>query len=149
MDSFLIILLGILVLAMLALIAYYNHLDRLRFRLDRLLKGAKPALEDWVEECEALQRGVSAAYKAAKGNWRKTACLQAMVTECRANSEEKLDIQEQMLEFCYRYSQLAEQYNQKLDTAGGQLARLLGFQPYSILDFYPDVHLPQGEKKKS
>lgn len=149
MDSFVAILMALFAVCMLVVIGIYNNLDRLRFRLDRMLKGAWPALNDWVEECEALQPGVAAEYKAARPNWKKTQCLQAMVLACRENSEEKLDIQESLLDFCYRYSQMTEKYNRKVtDPLTGGLARLLGFRPYTPLDFYPDVTVPQPEKEE-
>ena len=92
MDSFIAIVLAILAICMLVLIAIYNDMDRRRFRLDRMLKGAWPALNDWVEACEELRPGCAAEYRKAKQNWKRTACLQDMVTQVPENSEEKLDI---------------------------------------------------------
>lgn len=147
MDSFIAIVLAILAICMLVLIAIYNDMDRRRFRLDRMLKGAWPALNDWVEACEELRPGCAAEYRKAKQNWKRTACLQDMVTQVPENSEEKLDIQEQLLDFCYRYSQMAMGYNKKIeDPIGGKLVQLLGFKPYAPLDFYPDVQVPQWKR---
>lgn len=150
MEDFFVILLSLVAIAVLVLIGVYNSLDRLRFRLDRMLKSARPALNDWAEECERLQPGVAAAYRAARPNWKKIACLKEMVDACSANSEEKLEIQEQLLDFCYRYSELAEKYNQKVTAPlTGWLARFLGFRPYAPLDFYPDVTVPKPEKPEA
>lgn len=146
MEDILILLIGILVLIMLALIAWYNHLDRLRFRLDRLLKGAMPALDDWADACEALHPGAAEGYRKAKRNWEKTACLQAMVETVAENSAKKLDIQEQLLDFCYQFRCLAEKYNEKLESAlFGKLARAMGFRPYAVLDFYPHIRPAKPE----
>lgn len=147
MDSFVAILMAIFAVCMLVVIAIYNNMDRMRFRLDRMLKGAKPALDDWAEACEELQPGCAAEYRKAKQNWKRTACLQEMVTQVPENSEEKLDIQEQLLDFCSRYSQMAFSYNKKIeDPISGKLVQLLGFKPYTPLDFYPDIQVPLRKK---
>lgn len=149
MDSFVAIVMAILAVCMLVLIAIYNNLDRMRFRLDRMLKGAWPALNDWADACEELKPGSAAEYRKARQNWKRTACLQEMVTQVPENSEEKLDIQEQLLDFCYRYSQMAYNYNKKIeDPITGKLVQLLGFKPYTPLDFYPDIQVPKKNEEK-
>lgn len=150
MDNFIAIVMSVLAICMLVVIAIYNNLDRLRFRLDTMLRRANPELEDWLEACEALQPGCTREYRQTKRNWQRSACLQALVSEVTENSEDKLDAQEALLDFCYRYSQMAEKYNRKVtDPVTGGLARLLGFRPYALLDFYPDVTVPRpdGDEK--
>ncbi len=149
MDSFVAIVMAILAVCMLVLIAIYNNLDRMRFRLDRMLKGAWPALNDWADACEELKPGSAAEYRKARQNWKRTACLQEMVRQVTENSEEKLDIQEALLEFCHRYSQMTLSYNKKIeDPITGKLARLMGFKPYTPLDFYPDIQVPKKNEEK-
>lgn len=143
------ILMALFSLCMLIVIAVYNRLDRLRFRMDRMLKDAWPHLDVWARICEELQPGCSAEYRKAKPNWKRTACLQDMILNVTENSEEKLDLQVQLLDFCYRYSQLAYNYNRKLeDPLTGKLAQLLGFKPYTPLDFYPGVDVPLKKREE-
>lgn len=147
MDNFIAIVLALLAVCMLAVIAVYNRLDRLRFRLDTMLKRARPGLEDWIEACEALQPGCADAYRQARRNWQRTACLQDMVAAVKENSEEKLDAQEALLDFCYRYSRMAESYNKSITAPLiARLAKVMGFRPYAPLDFYPDVTVPRPKK---
>ncbi len=140
MDQFTAILMAIFAIVMLILIGIYNKADSQRFRLDRFLKKEQEALDAWAAACEELQPGSSSAYRAAKKNWQRTACLQQMVQQVQENSEEKLELQEQLLEFCCIYSRMAGDYNKKLeDPVQGKLLQRLGFRPYTALDFYPGV----------
>lgn len=149
MENAIVILLSVLAVFMLLVIALYNHLDRLRFRLDRNLHHARKDLAEWVALCAELKPGCDSDWRKAKHNWQKTACLQALVLEMKdLNSPEKLDAQEALLEFCYLYSDMARRYNARLESPLlGRAARLLGFRPYTPLDFYPDVKLPGSENE--
>ena len=140
MEDVIIILLGILAVAVIAVISLYNHMDRQRYRMDCLLRRVRPMLDDWADICQDLHPGSADEYRRARKNWQKTACLQHMVETVTENSEEKLDLQEQLLDFCYQFRCIAEKYNEKLDTAlFGKLYQTLGFHPYTVLDFYPHI----------
>ncbi len=146
MDQFTAILMAIFALAVLLVIGVYNKADSRRFRLDRLLNRERAAIEAWVAECERLQAGASADYRASKKNWQRSACLQAMVGAVKENSEKKLELQEQLLDFCYSFRLAAQEYNKKLeDPLTGKLLHLMGFRPYTALDFYPDVVVAKDE----
>ena len=148
MEDVLIILGAVLSLAVIVLIGLYNHLDRLRFHMDRLLAGAADGLDAWVACCEALSPGCGEAYHAAKKNWARTACLRDLAEGVRGSSEAKLSAQIELLEFCHRYNDLAERFNRWLDAPlAGRLAARLGFRPYAPLDFYPDVPRPQVKQE--
>ena len=140
MEDVLIILLGILAVAMIAVISLYNHMDRRRYRMDCLLRRVLPTLDDWADICQELHPGSADEYRQARKNWQKTACLQKMVETVTENSEEKLDLQEQLLDFCYQFRCLAETYNEALESGiFAKLYRALGFHPYAALDFYPHI----------
>lgn len=147
MEDIFVILMGLLALAVIAVISLYNHMDRQRYRLDCLLRRARPALDEWAEICQSLQPGAADEYFRARRNWQKTACLQQMVETVKENSEEKLDLQEQLLDFCYQFRFIAEKYNEKLaSSVFAKLYGVLGFKPYTVLDFYPHIRPEKTEK---
>ncbi len=149
MEDIMIIITGILVVLMLLVIALYNRMDRLRFRLDRLMHHASDALDDWADICHELHPGSADAYRKARKNWEKLACLQQMVSVVTENNEEKLNIQEQLLDFCSQLRQLADRYNDTLDgSILGGFYRMLGFLRYTPLDFYPYIQLPTDKTDK-
>ena len=140
MDQITAVLMAIFAICLLIVIGVYNKADSQRFRLDRALKREKEALEAWVAECERLQPGAAEKYRGAKKNWQKTACLQEMVTEVKENSERKLELQEQLFDFCYSYDRMAETYNKRVqDPFQGKILAVLGFRPYTPLDFFPGL----------
>lgn len=147
MEDILIILLGVLALTVIVLVSLYNNMDRLRYRLDTLLRRARPALDEWVDICHSLHPGSGDEYRQAKRNWQKTACLQKMVETVKENSEEKLTLQEDLLDFCYQFRYMAEKYNEKLESSVfNKLYYAMGFRPYAVLDFYPDIRPIDPEK---
>lgn len=140
MEDILIILLGILALAVIVVVSLYNNMDRLRYRLDTLLRRARPALDEWADMCQSLHPGSADEYRRARRNWQKTACLQKMVETVKENSEEKLNLQEELLDFCFQFRYMAEKYNDKLESSVfKKLYHVLGFRPYTPLDFYPHI----------
>lgn len=140
------ILLGVLaVVLMLALIFVYNHYDRLRFHLERYYAGAKKPLQQWVQACATLRGGDDAGYSHCKKLSDKTACLRTLVETTADNSDEKLDLQESLLEFCGSFNFLAEKYNSQLENRlSGKLAKHLGFRPIEKIDFYPEIKPSSG-----
>lgn len=144
MNQITAILMAIFAIAALILIGIYNKADSQRFRLDRMLHKERELLDAWVTACERLQPGSSAAYRGTKKNWERTAFLQQMVLDVTENSEEKLELQERLLEFCYSFRQQVERFNKKLsDPTQGKLLKVLGFRPYTAPDFYPGVGTEQ------
>lgn len=140
MENVIILLMTLVMVAMLIVIFVYNGLDRRRFRLERLFKRNKVALDDWVRACEQIRPDCGKAYFAAKKLPEQMERLRQIVQEVRENSEDKLDIQEQLLDFCYHFSRMAADYDRRLESPlTGWLARLLGFKAVGGLDFYPDV----------
>lgn len=141
MEDILIILLGLIALAVIAVVSLYNNMDRQRYRLDTLLRRAHPALDEWADICQSLHPGSADEYRRAKRNWQKMACLQQMVETVKENSEEKLDLQEQLLDFCFQFRYMADKYNEKLESSVfKKFYHALGFRPYTPLDFYPNIH---------
>lgn len=140
MEDFIIIVVAILVVIMLAVVGLYNGMDRRRYRMDCLFRRCQPALNDWADACEEIQPGCSQSYRKARRNWQKLECLQEMVGTVTDNSEEKLELQEMLLDFCYQFRQLAEPYNERLQgPILGELYRMLGFRHYTAIDFYPYI----------
>lgn len=134
------LLMAIASAVMLVVVFIYNGLDRRRFHLERMFKRNKEQLDDWVRACEKLAPNCGEAYFAAKKLPEQMECLRKIVRQVRENSEEKLDIQEQLLDFCYHFSRMADEYDGKLQSpVTGGVARLLGFKAVGGLDFYPDV----------
>ena len=145
MEDFMIIVVAVLVVIMLAIIGLYNGMDRRRYRMDCMFRRCQAALNDWADACEELQNGSSGEYRRARRVWEKLAALQKMVETISENSEEKLEIQETLLDFCYQFRQLAEPYNEKLSgPILGGLYQTLGFRHYTPIDFYP--HIQAGRK---
>ncbi len=144
MDNFLIILTALLCAVMIGVILIYNNLDRKRFYMDRSLKGAQPQLDKWAKLCGELSPGSDEAYFQAKTNAERLACIEQMVSTVTENTPEKLELQEDMLDFCYSFNQLADRYNDRLDNALlGPIARRLRFRPYCAIDFYPLIKAPE------
>ena len=141
MEDFLIILGALVVVLVLAVIFVYNHYDRLRFHLERCYFAAKEPLNQWVRICAELRGGDDAGYSRCKKLADKTACIRELV-ESTENSEEKLSLQESLLEFCGSFNFQAEKYDHQLEaTLSGRLAGLLGVRPIGKIDFYPDIRL--------
>ena len=139
MEDVWIILVGLLVILMLAVIFVYNHYDRLRFRLERCYHAAREPLDQWVRLCAEQRGGDDAGYSRCRNLADKTACIRALV-ESTETGEEKLTVQESLLEFCGSFNFQAEKYNRQLTTTlSGRLAGLLGFRPVGKIDFYPDI----------
>lgn len=142
MEDVMIVLIALLCAAVIALIAVYSYLDRRRFYMDRLIQSARPALDRWARACGALSPGADGPYFQARRNWERTACLRRLVEEVPGSSPEKLEAQEDLLEFCHRYNKLAQRYDQTVQSPLlAPAARLFRFRPYGQLDFYPDVRL--------
>lgn len=140
MENFLIILACVAVCMVLACIFIYNYFDRLRFRMERQLKYRMEDLEKWASLCGALEPGSDQAFRAAKKLPDRMQSLAGMAQSVKTNSEEKLDLQESLLEFCFTYNETAEHYNARLTwPVLGAIARRLGFRHFAKLDFYPDV----------
>ena len=139
MEDVWIILVGLLVVLMLAVIFVYNHYDRLRFRLERCYHAAREPLDQWVRLCAEQRGGDDAGYSRCRKLADKTACIRALV-ESTETGEEKLTVQESLLEFCGSFNFQAEKYDRQLTTTlSGRLAGLLGFCPVGKIDFYPDI----------
>lgn len=146
MEDVLIVLIGIAFALVIAVISLYNHLDRYRYRLDIMIRRARPALDEWADICESLHPHSADAYRRAKRDWKKMEYLQQMAETVKENNEEKLELQEQLLEFCYQFRIMAEKYNEKLNSSlFGAFYRLLGFKPCTILDFYPNIQTGGAE----
>lgn len=63
-----------------------------------------------------------------------------MVETVKENSEEKLNLQEELLDFCFQFRYMAEKYNDKLESSVfKKLYHVLGFRPYTPLDFHPHI----------
>ncbi len=140
MENVGIILITLVVLAMLIVIFIYNYLDRRRFHLERMFKGHKALLDEWVRACEQLRPGCGGAYFAAKKLPEQMECLRALVQSVTENSEDKLERQEELLDFCYNFTSMSAGYDRALARPLiGKVGRLLGFRPVGGLDFYPDV----------
>ena len=146
MESVLVILIAIAALLFIIVSAIYNSLDRMRFFMDRMLKRLKPQIDEWAEECEREDPGCADAYFAAKKNWEKTACLRDLAAAASGGSEKKLSMQDELMEMFTSYNSMAERYNAKLENPFfSKVASLLRFQPYAVVDFYPDVTMPEKE----
>lgn len=147
MENVMIAAMGLVAAAMLAVIFVYNGLDRRRFHLERMVKRHKEGLDGWARACEALRPGCAKAYFAARRLPDQMRCLRQMTQDVTENSEDKLDWQEQLLDFCYNFSQMADDYDRRLERPViGKLGRLLGFRPVGGLDFYPDVTIEKTEQ---
>lgn len=147
MEDFIIIVIGIFVVIMLAVIGLYNGMDRRRYRMDCIFRRCQPALNDWADACEELQSGSSEEYRKARRIHEKLACLQKMIENVTENSEEKLELQEMLLDFCYQLRQLAEPYNERLSgPIFGSVYKVLGFKYYTPIDFYPHIQVGRTSK---
>lgn len=147
MENVMIAGMGLLAAAMLVVIFVYNGLDRRRFHLERMVKRHKEGLDEWAQACEALRPGCAREYFAARKLPDQLRCLRQMAQETPENSDDKLDAQERLLDFCYNFSQMADDYDRRLERPLiGKLGRLLGFRPVGGLDFYPDVSTGKEEK---
>ena len=146
MTDFLIILGALASLAVIAVILFYNRLDRLRFYMERQILAARPKLDAWAACCGELSPGADAAYQKARKGWEITAAVRDLAAAVTRNTDQKLSLQEELLDFCHGYNSLAERYDRTLEgKITGRLAALLGFRPYAVLDFYPDVFTPGGK----
>ena len=143
MENVLIILIAVAAAAFIVVSIIYNSLDRMRFYMDQMLKRIKPTLEEWAEDCGKAQPGSADAYRAARKNWEKTACLREMAEKVPSASERQRALRDELMELCTGYNSMAERYNERREgPILGKIAEKLRFRPYAVLDFYPDVQLP-------
>ena len=140
MTDFLIILVAIIVFLLIILIFLYNRLDRKRFYLDRNLKKNRDALDQWVRACDKISPGSGTEYFSAKKNHEKLACIEKLVRSVQKDSEEKLEIQESLLDFGAYFNELAAGYNHTLENSPlRKIYAFLGFKRYPPIEFYPDL----------
>lgn len=140
MENAIILLMTAVMVAMLVLIFVYNRFDRQRFHLERLFGRNKAKMDEWVRACEALKPGCGKAYFAAKKLPEQTEQLRAIAQSVTENSGEKLDLQEQLLDFCYHFTMMAGEYDRMLESPlTGKIAQWMRFRRVGGLDFYPDV----------
>jgi len=124
------------VVALICGITAYNNLDKLRFFLKRAFQSAQSELDSWVEACEKISPGCGQKYFATKNFMKKSAFICEIIENVKEDTDEKLDIEESLLDFCIRYRELANMYNEKLKKPlYKQVAALLKFKPCPVIDF--------------
>jgi hypothetical protein len=134
------ILIGLCLVAAVAVVcgvSAYNTLDKLRFFLKRTFQKAQDELDSWVLACEKIKPGCGQKYFSTKNFMEKSAYICEIIESVSEDTEEKLNIQESLLDFCLHYRQMAKLYNEKLKKPIlRQVAKLFRFKPCPIIDFY-------------
>ena len=150
------IIICILVLAMIVVILVYNGFDRQSFRIDSQWKYVKRQMDNWVNATESLclpdhpeigesVRGYRASKKTRdKAKWARklfedtfyVRYMETIEPQLQEYWDAKYDLEEELAEFTLIYSDMAEKYNQRLESKfRGSIAKLLHLKPYPKLDF--------------